>query len=213
MKLATESYLSQQARWPTSGNHILAQFNDKTIIVYQAYPQEIAEFAIKNQYFRDGFSLNRMSWIKTNFLWMMYRSNWARNNAQEYILAISLRLETFDLILSKAVPSFYVNGIYSTIEEWKSDIERSSVRIQWDPDHGPSGKDLPRRAIQLGLRREILRKYANEWILDIEDVTDFVVSQREYTARSVLHHLVTPREEVYLPKDQSLRVRLGLTCP
>lgn len=37
LMLELESYQAQQARWPANGRHILAQFDEETVIVYQAY--------------------------------------------------------------------------------------------------------------------------------------------------------------------------------
>jgi hypothetical protein len=37
MHLITEPYFVQAARWPATGRHILAQYDDNSIIVYQAY--------------------------------------------------------------------------------------------------------------------------------------------------------------------------------
>jgi hypothetical protein len=31
-------------------------------------------------------------------------------------------------------------------------VARSEVRLQWNPDHDPTGNKLERRALQLGLR-------------------------------------------------------------
>ena len=46
----TQSYWEQQEEvWPKEGRHILAQYDDETIIVYQAYCPEIAEYAIEHQ--------------------------------------------------------------------------------------------------------------------------------------------------------------------
>ena len=45
----------------------------------------------------DHFSLNRMSWVKPNFLWMMYRSGWGQKEGQVVVLAVlhlSRSLET-----------------------------------------------------------------------------------------------------------------------
>ncbi|GET40082.1 hypothetical protein MiSe_48900 [Microseira wollei NIES-4236] len=81
MKLVTESYLAQIDRWPKTGRHILAQFDDESIVVYQAYRPAIGHFAASHGYFGGEFSLNRMSWIKPNFLWMMYRSGWGTTAA------------------------------------------------------------------------------------------------------------------------------------
>lgn len=74
LNLLTERYLDQLAHWPTEGQHILAQFDDETIVVYQAYNEAIGRYAIEHQRFGGAYSFSRMSWIKPNFLWMMYRS-------------------------------------------------------------------------------------------------------------------------------------------
>lgn len=50
-QLKTEKYSAQRNNWPLRGKHILAQFNDQGILVYQAYSNEIAEYAIANQKF------------------------------------------------------------------------------------------------------------------------------------------------------------------
>lgn len=52
------------ARWPISGRHILAQFDDQSVIILQAYRPAIGHFAAKNGFFGGEFSLNPMSWIK-----------------------------------------------------------------------------------------------------------------------------------------------------
>jgi Domain of unknown function (DUF4291) len=51
MKLRTEPYLDQVARWPKEGKHILAQFDDTSVVVYQAYRPSIGRFATKHGYF------------------------------------------------------------------------------------------------------------------------------------------------------------------
>jgi hypothetical protein len=85
--LQTEPYDDQLARWPTSGRHILAQFDDTSIVVYQANHSGIGRFTAEHQYFGGDFSFERMSWIKPNFLWMMHRSGWGTKPDQETILA------------------------------------------------------------------------------------------------------------------------------
>ena len=78
MNLKTKPYCEQVREWPESGRHILAQFDDETIIVYQAYRPQIGRFASEHGYFGGEFSYSRMSWIKPNFLWMMYHGwSWA----------------------------------------------------------------------------------------------------------------------------------------
>src|SRR5262245_42726192 len=139
-------YLDQVRDWPQSGRHILAQFDSDSIYVYQAYRPSIAEFAIKNQRFGGEFSFSRMSWIKPNFLWMMYRSGWATKEGQEHILAVRLRRTFFDELLRLAIPSSFSPQRFATPEEWQKAVASSDVRVQWDPDHDALGKPLEWRA-------------------------------------------------------------------
>ena len=59
---------------------IYAKYDDKTIRVYQAYNNKIADEAIKLGTFGEHFSLTRMTWIKPSFLWMMYRCGWTEKD-------------------------------------------------------------------------------------------------------------------------------------
>src|SRR2546421_12178069 len=119
MRLTTEPYLEPRQRWPAGGRHVLAQFDDDSVVVYQAYRPEIGRFAAEHGYFGGAFSLGRMSWVKPNFLWMMYRSGWGTKEGQEVTLAVRLRRSAFDAILGEAVPSSFVAGVYAGQEEWK----------------------------------------------------------------------------------------------
>nr|WP_312429674.1 DUF4291 family protein [Lacrimispora sp.] len=58
-------------------NKIYALYDNDTIRVYQAYNDIIANEAIKSGTFGASFNMDRMTWIKPSFLWMMYRSGWA----------------------------------------------------------------------------------------------------------------------------------------
>ena len=59
---------------------IYAKYDDKTIRVYQAYNNKIADEVIKLGTFGEHFSLTRMTWIKPSFLWMMYRCGWTEKD-------------------------------------------------------------------------------------------------------------------------------------
>ncbi len=132
-----------------------------------------------------GYSTSRMTWIKTNFLWMMYRSGWASKPSQERILAITITRRGFDEILLNAAT--------------KGD---GPVRLQWDPDHNPDGSKVPdRRAIQLGLRREMLEKFSREFIVKVDDVTEFVKEQAKNVS-DTCDNLMVPEEHVYLCSEE-----------
>jgi hypothetical protein len=44
--LPTEPYGQRALGWPTSGRHLMACYDDTTIVVYQAYRPEIADYAV-----------------------------------------------------------------------------------------------------------------------------------------------------------------------
>ena len=197
--LRWQLHKTQHERWPRTGRHILAQYDSDSIVVYQAYSEEIADWAVERQAFGGPWSFDRMSWIKPNFLWMMYRCGWATKPSQERILAVRLRRTAFDTILARSVESSHhpeVTGWERA--EWQRRGKRAEVRLQWDPDHHPSGAKLERRAIQLGLRRSTLRSFAEDWVLEIMDITQDVVN------RGPGRDLSTPEEHVYRPADPQL---------
>lgn len=208
MKLQTKPYLYQQVGWPQKGRVILAQYDADSIVVYQAYRPAIGDFAAQHGYFGGEFKLSRMTWIKPNFLWMMYRSGWGAKPGQEVVLAIRLQRSAFDSILAQAVHSSFQSELYESQESWQKAVQTSDVRLQWDPDHNPAGHKLERRAIQLGLRREAIRRYAQEWILDIEDISDFVAEQRQHVVSGNYEDLLTPAEAPYPVSDLETAGRL-----
>lgn len=210
MRLITEAYRTQEARWPNSGRHILAQFDADSIVVYQAYKPAIGHYAAEHGRFGGEFSFDRMSWIKPNFLWMMYRSGWGTKEGQEVTLAVRIRRRAFDDILREAVHSTFVPEVYSSHVVWQESVAKSSVRLQWDPDHHPSGAKLERRAMQLGLRGEVLARYGREWIVDIENISAFVADQRLHVGTGDYGKLVTPSEQVYPMNDPQVVRKLGL---
>lgn len=199
--LTTAPYIEQAIRWPRDGRHILAHFDEETIVVYQAYRTSIGQFAIKNGFFGGDFKYSRMSWIKPNFLWMMYRSSWGTAAEQEIVLAIRLRRCFFDSLLTEAVPSSFDPQVFTTHEEWSSAVACSDVRLQWDPDHLPTGTQCERRAVQLGLRGKALETYGKAEIVEIIDMTEFVAEQRQYILEWRSGKLITPIENVYAPID------------
>ncbi len=208
--LVLQSHQEQATKWPQQGRHIMAQFDDNSIIVYQAYRPAIADYAVQHQRFGGEFSFSRMSWIKPNFLWMMYRAGWAAKEGQERILAVRLPRQFFEDILESAVASSFTASGFATHEQWKGALETSEVRLQWDPDHGPEGQSLERRAIQLGLRGPMLRRYGDTDLLSIEDITPFVIEQRALLRAGRMNELTTPAERTYVPTSQAASKAVGL---
>jgi len=150
---------------------IRAIFDNETITVYQAYRKEIAIPAVKHQKFVSPFKLDRMTWIKPSFLWMMYRCGWGQKEGQEHILAIKIKREGFLLALDNSCLSHFDLEFHNSREEWKEKLQNSPVRIQWDPERDIYLEKLNYRSIQIGLSGESVPKYVNEWTVSIEDIT------------------------------------------
>lgn len=210
MALVMEPYPEQVKLWPQEGRHILAQFDAETVVVYQAYRPAIGRYAAEHGSFGGDFSYSRMSWVKPNFLWMMYRSGWGTKENQEVTLALRIRRTFFDSLLAAAVPSSWDQELFATEEDWSQAVERSSVRLQWDPDHHPSGMKLERRAIQLGLRGEVLEAFGKRELVEVIDLSEFVAEQRVRLSSGGVSAIVTPRERVYRPASPEVASRMRL---
>jgi hypothetical protein len=211
MTIESERYEGQLGRWPESGRHILASYDDASVIVYQAYRPSIGRWAVEHQQLGGPeFGYSRMSWIKPNFLWMMYRSGWGTKENQEVTLALRIRRQFFESLLAQSVESGFAPDRFATLDDWRRAVSGSEVRVQWDPDHDPFGAKQERRAIQLGLRGGALRAFGTTELLEVIDMSEFVQLQRARLEGAGISELTTPSEAVYAPSDAGTRVRLGL---
>ena len=150
---------------------IRANFDRDSIVIYQAYRKQIAEPAIKAWRFVEPFSWGRMTWIKPSFLWLMARSNWGHKSGQEYILAIRLKRSGWDRALSLGALTSFEAKVHGRQSKWQSQFEDAVVHVQWDPERTIHGKKLEHRSIQVGLGRQIIKEFTDEWILEIKDFT------------------------------------------
>lgn len=153
-----------------SARQIRADFDEETIVVYQAYRPAIALAALEAQTFVVPWSRERMTWIKPSFLWMMYRCGWTRKPGQEHALAVRIRREGFEWALSRAgLSSPGAAGVAAA--DWANYKRRYPCRVQWDPERSLRLGRLEHRSLQLGLVGEAVARYADAWITSIEDVT------------------------------------------
>jgi hypothetical protein len=188
---------------------ILAAFDEGGLFVYQAFSPEIVEAALERGTFGRGFNLDRMTWIKPSFGWMLYRSGYAGKHRQERIVRVRLRHEGFRAILSRSVPTVFNPDRFATEHDWRGALRRSEVRHQWDPDRDLHLRPLSLRALQLGLSGQTVREYVGDWILGLEDVTPLAHAVRDAVASKGKLPDV-PEERVY-PLDGELWRRLGCT--
>ncbi len=178
--LKTIPYLEYEQGLPQRGKVILAQTKGEMMYVYQAFNPQIAAYAVAHQRFGGtAYSFARMSWIKPNFLWMMYRAGWASKPNQERILALEISQQAFFDLLRAGVFSSFKAEVYPDHAAWKTALATSEVRLQWDPDHDPSGGKLDRRAIQIGMKGARLKQFNEAYLKSVTDITDFVKRQAQ----------------------------------
>ncbi|WP_240138036.1 DUF4291 domain-containing protein [Streptomyces sp. MUM 178J] len=143
---------------------IRADYDAHTITVYQAYAPAVADAALRAGRFVAPFSFRRMTWIKPSFLWLMHRSNWARKPGQERVLAVRMTREGWEDALSRAV--------LTTGDP--ADLAQAAVHVQWDPERSPRGAALNHYSIQVGIGRDLIRTFADEWVVGLTDLTPTV---------------------------------------
>lgn len=190
----------------TPERQIRASYTKETIRVYQAYSNAIADSALSNGTFvSPPFKVERMTWIKPSFLWMMYRSGWAQKDSnQNRILAIDIAIEGFEWALSNSCLSHKPQQLSD--DAWMRLKAAKPVRIQWDPERDLGLNPLSHRAIQIGLSGEAVEKYIGEWIHQITDVTDVAlkISERVNAGHETEAKSLLPMERVYsLSEDLS----------
>jgi hypothetical protein len=192
---------------------IRAVFDDRTIRVYQAYSDAIADAALAaGTFIAPPFKMERMTWIKPSFLWMMYRSGWGTKPDQTRVLAIDMTRAGFEWALDHACLSHYEPGTYASQEAWEALKAKASVRIQWDPERDASLRQLEYRAIQIGLSGEAVRKYVTDWIVNIIDLTSYVkrvqlLTAQPHASEDIRNEL--PAEHVY-PLPPTIARKLGM---
>ncbi|THA80068.1 DUF4291 domain-containing protein [Streptomyces sp. A0592] len=140
---------------------IRADYDARTIVVYQAYSPAIADAALRAGRFVAPFSFHRMTWIKPSFLWLMHRSNWARKPGQERILGVRITRQGWEEALSRAVP---------TTADPEA-VAHAAVHVQWDPERSPRGAALNHYSIQVGIGRHLIRTFTDDWIVGLTDLT------------------------------------------
>lgn len=214
MNLQTIRYTDYEAHVPQKGQHIVCQERGENLIVYQAFNPNIANYALAHQAFGGGhYKFTRMSWIKPNFLWMMYRAGWAGKEHQQQVLAIEISKTHFLKLLDQAVHSSFKETVYKSHSQWKDQVAASNVRLQWDPDHDAHGEKLERRAIQLGLRGEALREFATKCIVSIEDITPFVKEQKRLLDQGKMDEFMVIKEKALIIDDEQIVQKLELENP
>ncbi|MGC5334032.1 DUF4291 domain-containing protein [Micromonospora sp. DT62] len=152
-------------------HQVRARFTADTVTVYQAYPPEIAGPALAAGRFVPPFKRERMTWIKPSFRWMMYRCGWGTKPGQERVLAVEITRAGFEWALTHSCLSSFERDHHQDREDWSRRLRASPVRVQWDPERSLRLAPLPHRSLQVGLSGEAVRRYVDEWLVGLTDVT------------------------------------------
>ena len=193
-------------------NHeIRADFDARTIVIYQAFRKEIALPAVAKQTFVSPFSFHRMTWIKPSFLWLMERSNWCQKAGQEHLLAVRISRDGWEEALSQGMLTTPEKSVYPDPQVWRKQFDQALVHVQWDPERSNRGGALPYRSIQVGLSRHIINKYVDEWITEIRDLTPLVRKIQLALKSGRPDHVkkLLPVEKIY-PLPEKIGKRLGM---
>lgn len=191
---------------------IRAYYTDSFIRVYQAYNDSIADSALHNKRFvSPPFKLERTTWIKPSFLWMMYRSSWATKENQQRILAIDISHQGFLWALTHSSLSHFDNTLYRNLEEWEKTKRASPVIIQWDPERDILLNKLNYRTIQIGLTLHAAKLYAEQWIIDISDITSIAPKIKSAIKDNKLLQAssLLPAERIY-PLSDPVKQKIGI---
>ncbi len=63
------------------------------------------------------------------------------------------------------------------------------------------------------MKGKTLEKFGKQQIIEIEDVTDFVIEQRKFVKNNKLEKLLVPNETIFIPNDEDLATKIGLSKP
>ena len=141
----------------------------------------------------------------------MYRAGWSYKDVnQSNILQITMTFDGFLTLLGSAVPT---SGVGMNVDGSKA------VRVQWDPERSVRLGRLDYRSLQLGISGELNKRWIEEWICDIKDVTEDVRrwkayldegGQRTEMEQKVQEELDGQCKEEVVEVDDEIRERLGM---
>jgi hypothetical protein len=145
---------------------------------------------------------------------MMERSGWGRKPGQERVLAVRNTRAAWERALGLAVLTHPEPGVYRDHADWRAQADQAVVRVQWDPERALRGACLPHRSIQVGLSRQIIREYVEEWTVELRDYTPIVrkLSSLMQGGRAAEAKRLLPVERPY-PVSNAISQRLGMSSP
>ncbi|KAF2430264.1 ATP-dependent RNA helicase DHX8 [Tothia fuscella] len=155
---------------------IRAHYDAETVTVYQAYSESIAHAAVTAQKLNASplFKDTRTTWVKPSWCWMMYRSGYSfKDEGQARILAIRMKHEHFVELLRNGRLAHEKTKTKPEHQETKGgDGGDAVVTVQWDPERDFELNRMEYRSIQIGIPKGLSKRWCEEWIVGIQDVTE-----------------------------------------
>ncbi len=127
------------------------------------------------------------------------------------MLAIRIKRDGWERALAVGVLTHFEATVHKQESNWRSQFEDAVVHVQWDPERTIHGKKLEHRSIQVGLSRDMIREFTDQWILEIKDFTPRTRKIRSLylsgNQRRAIDQL--PPEHIY-PVSADIVKRLGM---
>jgi hypothetical protein len=196
----------------TALREIRADYDRDTIVMWQAYDDEIADRALAQQRFVAPFSFTRMTWIKPSVLWLMHRSNWGQKRGQTRTLRVRIKRSGWDEALRLGVLTSPDGPVFGNAATWQREFDAAHVHVQWDPERSLRGAALNHYSIQVGLSRHIIARFVEEWIVSIEDFSPTVakIYGLLQSGRAPQAQRLLPSERVYpVPSEVARRLMIA----
>ena len=70
-------------------------------------------------------------------------------------------------------------SVFPHASGWETQFANAAVHIQWDTERSLRGAGLNHFSIQVGIGRQLIEEYVNEWVVKIDDLTSTVSRIRE----------------------------------
>ncbi len=70
-------------------------------------------------------------------------------------------------------------SVFPNASAWETEFANSPVHVQWDTERSLRGAGLNHFSIQVGIGRQMIQEYVDQWIVKIEELTATVSKVRD----------------------------------
>lgn len=167
-------------RWDVPPGTILATYTDASVVVWQAHGDAVADHALATGRFGGpAWRDDRVTRFRLSLPSLLCRCEWASRPGRERILAVHLRRSSFDELLRRAIPAEFDPAAYASTASWRLATRFATATVSWHPDCSLQGEHVPWQTPRFGVRDQALQAFATEWVVGIEDATDWVRAHRD----------------------------------